>query len=142
MASTPASCLPGAIKAIVSILRADAALASLLGGQARIYTRAPDGQAPPYVWALSGEEVPDNQLRTYGKRATIDLLVVSRYEGTEELDAITSRVMELLDNRQGVELPGYGTGRFEWIRNDRPAVEDVNGEPYFERLCVVGVQAR
>lgn len=141
MADTPRSCFPGAIQAVVARLAADATLTGLLGTP-KVYSRPPQGIAPPYVWVLSGEEVPNNEIgRTFGRRATLDLLVVSRYEGTEELDAIASRLMELLDNER-LELPGYGFGRFEFVRLDRPVVEDLNNERLFERLCVFGVTAR
>lgn len=140
MADTPRSCLPGAVQAIVAQLAGDATLVGLLGG-ARVFTRAPKGQAPPYVWVLSGGEEPDNELKGYGRRATFDLLVVSRYEGTEEIDVLSSRLMELLDNVR-LALPGYGNGRFEFVRLEAPIVEEVNNEPQFQRLCVFGVTAR
>lgn len=141
MATTAASCLPGAIKAIAVALLGDATLATLLGG-AHVYTKAPRNQAAPYVWVLSGTEVPDNQLKTFGRVATLHCLVVSGYDGTEELDAITSRLMAILDNTRH-ELPGYGYGRFAWVRNEEPIPDETqSGEPLFERLVVFGVTAR
>lgn len=142
MALTAASCLPAAVQAVIGLLQADAALVAAIGAAESISTRPADNLAPPYLWVLSGQEDrdPAGTMKTYSRVGTIEVLAVSQYEGTAEVDLIVSRVMQLLDN-VSLTLPGYGTGRFEWVRNERLVVERINNVVMFERNAIFRVTA-
>lgn len=143
MATTAASCLPAAIKAIAAALKADATLLTLLGDQAKVYSRAPDNVTRPYLWILSGAEDPQNAMKTFGRVGQVEVVAVSGYEGTEEADALVSRAMEVLDN-QRLTLDGYGSGHVDWLltRASELAPSIFDGLMEFQRRAIFVVTAR
>lgn len=144
MATTAASCLPALMPVAVSRLKADAAVSELLGG-AKVYTLAPKNVTRPYLWLLSGGEAPDNQMgRTFRRVAELYVVAVSSFEGTEQIDAVISRVMELLDAPgEDLVLPGYGSARLQWARTEPSILAEgfYDGQPEFQRRAVFTVNA-
>ena len=140
MATTAASCLPAAATVVIQALKADAALVAALG-QDIIETLPPENAAPPYVIVLTGRERPNNTLGGtfgsggFGRIGTLNVIVVSRYLGTKEVDLLASRIMQVLDNTEhDLDPAGYpGNGRLTWLETDELTVETVNNEVYFER---------
>lgn len=146
MASTGASCLPYVMPVVVGILRADSELLELLNGPGpdKIFTLAPPNVTRPYLWLLSGAEAPQNTMGRYGRVAQIELVAVSGFSGTEDVDRVIGRAMTLLDrSQQELTFPGYGTGRMQWTQSDRSVLTQglYDNQPEFQRRALFTVSA-
>jgi hypothetical protein len=131
--------------AAVDALVADSALATLLGGSAKVFTHIPEDTPVPYVLVLGGQEIPWVESFEPGddaREVEVDMLVVSAYRGTKEIDAITNRGLEVLTthaswNEGSAAVVGYAGCGFR--RCERPAMSELTGRIYFERLSTVVV---
>jgi hypothetical protein len=128
--------------AAVDALVADSALATLLGGSAKVFTHIPEDTPVPYVLVLGGLELPWAESFEPGddaREVEVDMLVVSAYRGTKEIDAITNRGLEVLTTHGSWSgnVTGYAGCGFR--RCERPAMSELTGRIYFERLSTVVV---
>lgn len=122
------SARPALTAAVVAALRADPTLQAALGGP-RVWVDVPQGTEPPYLWVLAGDEGP--VLRSPADRARrqvqLEVQAVSAYRGTSEVDALLSRVIEILDAWPALEVPGY-TPSWSFVTNRKPVqAETVEG---------------
>jgi hypothetical protein len=132
-----------ATAAIVTLLRADTTLRSLLVGSTTdrwsIYDEVPEGAAYPYVQIGDGAaEAPDDTFDKQGSSVVIGLVVWSQYAGAKEARAIVDRIRELLD-RATLNVSPY---TLEWCRVE---LADVTRDPDGRTrhgLLRVRVQAR
>lgn len=121
------SARPALTEATVTALANDGEILTLLGG-ARVWVNVPQETTPPYLWVLAGDEVPEARSMSNRMRRMVDLEVtaVSAYRGTAEIDALLSRVIELLD--PGPAVAGYTAG-WAFAINKRPVQADtVSGQ--------------
>lgn len=144
--------VPEVVAAAVSALQADAGLTALLG-TAKTYTHVPQGTDPPFVTILGGDELPwsvtfeafaDVTVGDAGDNGgrTCDVLAqcVSTYRGTEKVDSIASRVLEVLTNdATWTDVSGFQLAEF--VRNTALPPSDVfnDGKLWFQRTVVVRV---
>jgi hypothetical protein len=121
--------------AALDALKADATLIgpTLLDGD-KVYGAVPEDTIPPYVWVLSGDEVPwADSFRSHdAKQVDLDVVAISKYRGTKEVDDIISRVMQVLDTRSTwTGVSGYDS--HEFMINTKPAFTEIAGEVWIER---------
>jgi hypothetical protein len=134
--------IPDVFNAAVDALKADATLigASLLNG-AKVYGVVPEDTAPPYLWILGGREViwAEAFNSDDGREVDVDVVAISKYRGTKEVDDVISRVMEVLDMAATwTGVVGYAAHGL--IENRAPAFTEVAGEIWIERALQWRVQ--
>src|SRR5512139_308586 len=132
------------------LLAVDAA-GAVVSRASTVYTHVPQSTDPPYVVVLGGDEVPwavtladDTSPADYGDSGgrQCDVLVrcVTTYRGTEQVDAIASRVIEVLtdgDTWAGTAMTGFLLAEF--VRNVAFSPTDLSGVFWFERTVTVRV---
>jgi hypothetical protein len=144
--------VPDVVAAAIAALRTDGTLTGLLG-TAKVYTHVPLGTDPPYLVVMGGDEMPfgttlTQDLGTFndsgdsgGRQVDVWVQCVSTHRGTEQVDTLASRVMEVLtesSNWTGVTaLSDFQLADF--IRNSAQVPTDLNGVLWFQRLVVVRV---
>lgn len=80
---------------VIALLRADAALASAMGGAVRIFDFTPERAAMPFL-AWEAEAAPFDTAASRGADITLTLHCFSRREGRLEAETVLRRVYELL----------------------------------------------
>lgn len=120
------SARPEVTAAVIAALAGDAALVSALGGSPKVWVNVPDGTVAPYLWVLGGEEIPIE--RTMGGHAHrrgvgLEVTAVSSHRGTAEVDALISRVIEVV--LAGPAVAGY-TPVWRFVVNRRPVQVEVD----------------
>lgn len=145
-----ASRVPETVAAAVTALAGDVTLTALLGG-AKAYTHVPQSTDPPYVVVLGGDELPwavtladptspEDFGDSGGRQCDVWVQCVSTYRGTEQVDGIASRVMEVLtDGGTWSGTPMLGFQLAEFVRNSAFPPTDLNGVLWFQRTVVVRV---
>jgi hypothetical protein len=128
--------VPDVLNAAVDALKVDATLigVGLLNG-AKVYSSVPEDTASPYVWVLGGDEAPWAEVfrSQDARQVDLDIVAISNYRGTKQVDDIISRVMEVLDTAatwSGVS--GYAA--HEFVKNNKPGAAELAGEVWFERM--------
>jgi hypothetical protein len=134
--------IPDVFDAALEALKADATLigSTLLNG-AKVYGAVPEDTIPPYVWVLSGDEVPwAEAFRSHDPRQVdIDIVAISKYRGTKQVDDIISRAMAVLDTAATwAGVSGYAG--HEFVINRKPAFTEIGGEVWIERNLLWRVQ--
>lgn len=86
-------------KAFVARLKADGALATLLGAVDRIVDQPREGMPYPYVRVGDTLSTPDNDLTTFGRNVLETLHIWSRYRGNKPGQDIADRCVQLLDHQ-------------------------------------------
>jgi hypothetical protein len=134
--------IPDVFNAALDALKTDATLIgpTLLDGD-KVYGAVPEDTVPPYVWVLSGDEVPwAESFRSQDPRQVdIDVIVISKYRGTAEVDDIISRAMAVLDTAATwAGVSGYAS--HEFVINRKPAFSEMAGEVWIERALLWRVQ--
>ncbi len=71
---------------------------STLTGMAKIYDHVPEQTSFPYISLTDFNETPDDTLGTLGRAIDVTIEAWSQAEGYKELEAITNRIVTLLDN--------------------------------------------
>jgi len=83
----------------------------------------PDNTHPPYLWVVGGREVPIEPTFARKSRRLVQVLVtaVSSQRGTAEVDALTSRVIDVLapDGTPGSAVTGFNAV-WEFVENREP----------------------
>lgn len=128
------SARPALVAAAVTALAADATLLAALGGTAKVYVNVPDDTQAPYLWVLGGTETPMPETQARLRRRIVALLVsaVSAHRGTAQLDALLSRVIEVLEAQPAVT--GYSAQW--WFReNAEPQRMDEDGTDLWIGTC-------
>jgi hypothetical protein len=136
--SHPGSGRPALVTTTIAALAADATLLSLLGGTARVYVNVPDNTPAPYLWVLGGTEVPMPETMAALRRRIVGVSVaaVSAHRGTAEVDALLSRVIEVLTPEAGAGPAVTGYSAQWWFRsNDEPERIDNDGTDLWMGLC-------
>lgn len=128
------SARPALVAAAVTALAADATLLAALGGTAKVYVNVPDDTQAPYLWVLGGTETPMPETQARLRRRIVALLVsaVSAHRGTAQLDALLSRVIEVIEAQPAVT--GYSAQW--WFReNAEPQRMDEDGTDLWIGTC-------
>lgn len=84
---------------VIALLRADAALASAMGGAVRIFDFTPERAAMPFL-AWEAEASPFDTATERGADIIATLHCFSRREGRLEAEAVLRRVYELLHEHE------------------------------------------
>jgi hypothetical protein len=135
------------VNAAVDALKGDSTLETLLGSDA-VYTHIPQGTNPPYAMVMGGDEVPwavtfdfgGDDGDSGGRQVDVTVQCVSTYRGSLQVDAMASRVMELLtDATTWVAVAGFQLAEF--LRNIAQPPIDLNGDGvlWFIRLVTIRV---
>lgn len=136
--SHPGSARPALTAATIATLSADASLLSLLGGSAKVYVNVPDNTTAPYLWVLGGTETPMPETMAALRRRFVGISVaaISAHRGTSEVDALLSRVIEVLTPEAGPGPAVTGYSAQWWFRsNDEPERIDNDGTDLWMGLC-------
>lgn len=141
--SRPGSARPALTVAVVAALVGDTTLTTALGGQ-KAWVNVPEQTKAPYLWVLGAEEVPiERSMKDARRRAVaVEITAVSGYRGTTEIDALLSRVIEVLtpEAEPGPAVTGY-TARWEFVVNRKPVLaERQDGSVGWEGTAVFEVQ--
>lgn len=119
--STPYAALTPVQAAVYTKLTGDTLLMNMITG---VYDDIPEGVARPYVTVGESIETPDNDHGGFGRQTVMTLHVWSEYRGFAEVNSITYRLQELLDE-QPLAVTGHrhiGT-RFEFAQTLRDPAE-------------------
>jgi len=141
------SILPEVVAQVVTMLRADTALAGLLAdadGEPKVWTNVPIGTVPPYLWVVSNhEEDAPRKLGAghYGRTCTVKVIPVSRYRGTKELDDLGNLVMQILE-RQPLTITGFLQAGIVWDVTHGPVFMEAEGGPQVMRELIFRATAR
>lgn len=136
--SHPGSARPALTAATIAALSVDASLLALLGGTAKVYVNVPNDTPAPYLWVLSGAEAPMPQTMAAVRRRVVGVSIaaVSAHRGTSEVDALLSRVIEVLAPEPGAGPAVTGYSAQWWFRaNDEPERIDNDGTDLWMGLC-------
>ena len=120
------SARPAVTAAVIAALAGDAALVSALGGSPKVWVNVPDGTVAPYLWVLGGEEIPIERARgghAHRRGVGLEITAVSSHRGTAEVDALISRVIEVV--LAGPAVVGY-TAVWRFVVNRRPVQIEVD----------------
>jgi hypothetical protein len=121
--------------ALLTHLRADAALQALLGDPARVFDEPPEARVYPFVALGRCETRPWGGLDGEGIEHLLTLTCVSRFDGAEEAKAVVAAIRVAL---HGVDLSLDG----HRLVNLRITYADVFRSPHFRPLHgVVRVRA-
>jgi hypothetical protein len=94
--------------AVVTRLKADAALVALLKGQAAVYDQPPETVPIYYVRVGDFLSIPDNDHGGYGREITMTLHVWTKYRGNKVGQDISARIIKLLDHQgDALNLVGH-----------------------------------
>ena len=85
--------------AIVAVLKADTALATLLGGSKIYDQRVPEQTAYPYLLLGDHLSIPDNDLTSFGRDVTSTIHIWTRTRTNKAGQDIAAAVNELLDHQ-------------------------------------------
>lgn len=110
--------------AVIALLRADGALAAIMGGSARVYDAPPERAALPFAaWeAETNDDGPDAVI-------TMTLHAFSRAEGRKEVEAIGARIEALLDEQESApQIVGFRIATMRKTFSD--ASPEENGNTY------------
>lgn len=86
-------------KAMVTRLKADATLVTLLDGRQAVFDQPPEGEAEPYVVVGDHLSIPDNDLTSFGREVTETVHIWTRQRSNKEGQGIADRVTALLDHQ-------------------------------------------
>lgn len=114
------SARPAVTASVVAALAGDAALGAALGG-AKVWVNVPDDTVAPYLWVLGGDEVPIERAmggHAHRRAVAVEVTAVSAYRGTAEIDALLSRVIEVL--AAGPAVTGHATAVWAFRANRKP----------------------
>lgn len=133
--------IPDVVNAAVDALKADATLigASLLNGS-KVYTHVPENAVAPWLVVLGGQETPwaESQNDDDDRECQVDVVAVSKYRGTTQVDAIISRAIDVLTTHgTWTGVTGYAGCAF--VINRAPVPSEIGGEMWFERSATVTV---
>ena len=120
------SARPAVTAAVIAALAGDAALVSALGGSPKVWVNVPDGTVAPYLWVLGGEEIPIERAmggHAHRRGVGLEITAVSSHRGTAEVDALISRVIEVV--LAGPAVVGY-TAVWRFVVNRRPVQIEVD----------------
>lgn len=120
-------------KAIRSVIKADATLATLMGGTVRFYDHVPERTDQPYIEYREGStaawDTSESGSSTgFGKEHTISINVWSDYEGTKQMRQILRRVYDLLQNNTSMVLSGHKLVNLRFMFDD--IVPEPDGQSY------------
>ena len=93
--------------AVVTALKASAAVQALLGADARVYDDHPvDIPVMPYVTVGEFVTAPFDTKTSIGREATVSLHVWSSYRGRKEAEQVLKAIYDVL-HRQTLTVSGY-----------------------------------
>lgn len=89
-------------KIVVTRLRADATLVTLLADRQAVYDQPPEGDVKPYVRVGDFLSTPDNDHGGFGRNVVMTLHIWTLKRGNKAGQDIANRIVELLDHQTEV----------------------------------------
>jgi hypothetical protein len=101
------------IPSLVSKLRSDTELSDMVKG---IFDDVPSNQEFPFVVIGQMSELPFNTFGRSGRRTTVTVNVLSRYQGFKEATLIYARINEILEG-DTISLPNHNLVSLQFVSN-------------------------